>query len=299
MDRVLGGRGDAALDADGDPYITLGGEEEDSEDEGFEIKPTDLLILAARNEDDVSNLEVWVYEEADDGGEANVYVHHDILLPAFPLCVCWLDCSPGGGSDRANMAAVGTMETGIEIWDLDVIDSVEPAATLGGEEKAAPADAGSSESADKKKKKKVRPCLRSCISLQMSYIIPVNSSHSVSLLVLCHSPMQKKSKSQRSSLKEGSHEDSVLGISWCQQYRNVLASASADKTVKVWDISRQVCEHTLTHHTSKVQAVAWNPAEAPVLLTGSFDRSACLVSRDASLGQQRNIIVEGGGSDGP
>ena len=161
MDRVLGGRGDAALDADGDPYITLGGEEEDSEDEGFEIKPTDLLILAARNEDDVSNLEVWVYEEADDGGEANVYVHHDILLPAFPLCVCWLDCSPGGGSDRVNMAAVGTMETGIEIWDLDVIDSVEPAATLGGEEKAAPADAGSSETGDKKKKKKVRPFILS------------------------------------------------------------------------------------------------------------------------------------------
>jgi periodic tryptophan protein 1 len=58
----------------------------------------------------------------------------------------------------------------------------------------------------------------------------------------------------------------------------VLASASADKTVKVWDISREACEHTLTHHSSKVQAVAWNPSEAPILLTGAFDRSACLVS---------------------
>jgi periodic tryptophan protein 1 len=59
--RVLGGRGDAAVDEDGDPYITLGGEEDnESEDEDFNIKPTDLLILAARNEDDVSNLEVRV-----------------------------------------------------------------------------------------------------------------------------------------------------------------------------------------------------------------------------------------------
>ena len=28
--------------------------------------------------------------------------------------------------------AVGTLETGIELWDLDVMESVEPVATLGG-----------------------------------------------------------------------------------------------------------------------------------------------------------------------
>lgn len=42
----------------------------------------DLVLLAARTEDDVSHLEVWVYEEASDAdGEANLYVHHDLLLP--------------------------------------------------------------------------------------------------------------------------------------------------------------------------------------------------------------------------
>ena len=98
-------------------------------------------------------MEVWVYEEADDGGEANVFVHHDILLPAFPLCVTWLDCKLDGGSEHANMVAVGTIEPGIEIWDLDVVDTVEPACTLGGVDKTAAAAAGSATASTDKKKK--------------------------------------------------------------------------------------------------------------------------------------------------
>lgn len=54
------------------------------------------------------------------------------MLPAFPLAVAWMDVDPTGRRPLANMAAVGTMEPGIEIWDLDVSDSVEPVATLGG-----------------------------------------------------------------------------------------------------------------------------------------------------------------------
>lgn len=65
-----------------DPNLEDG---EDSEIEDYEIKESDLVVLAARNEDEVAHIEVYVYEEADDDGETNLYVHHDIMLPAFPL----------------------------------------------------------------------------------------------------------------------------------------------------------------------------------------------------------------------
>ena len=41
----------------------------------------DLIVLAARTEDDVSHLEVCVYEEATEAEESNLFVHHDLLLP--------------------------------------------------------------------------------------------------------------------------------------------------------------------------------------------------------------------------
>ena len=46
---------------------------------------------------------------------------------------------------------------------------------------------------------------------------------------------------------------------------------------QVWDVATQQCEHTLSWHSDKVQAVAWNPAEAPVLLSGGFDKQVVLV----------------------
>lgn len=250
IDRILGsGNPGMAFykDPRSDPY--LHGEEYEadesivgSEDEELHLKDTDLLLLAARNEDDVSHLEVWVYEQDDADGPGNLFVHHAIMLPAFPLSVAWLNCHPLSDGGGANLAAVGSFEPGIEIWDLDVIDSVEPMVTLGGADyNAARAQLEKTKSEKKKKTGK------------------------------------KKLKLPEIPVKPGSHSDAVLGLAWNRQHTNILASASADKTIKVWDVKKQSSTLTLTHHTDKAQAVAWCPADASLLLTGGFDGSTCLV----------------------
>ena len=185
----------AARDADSD-------EDSDSEAGDLHLSTSDLLIMAARNEDDVSHLEVWLYEEPDERGGANLYVHHAIMLSAFPLAVAWMDCDPRGAARGAgNFAAVGSFEPGIEIWDLDVLDAVEPIGMLGGADyeaarAAAEAEAAEVQEGGKKKGRKTKT--------------------------------KKKSKSGAPEVpvRPGSHEDAVLGLAWNREYRNVLASAS-------------------------------------------------------------------------
>ena len=48
--------------------------------------------------------------------------------------------------------------------------------------------------------------------------------------------------------KSGSgHVDAVLSLSWNRAVRSVLASASADCSVKVWDMNGPRCVETLQH----------------------------------------------------
>ncbi|KAF9421507.1 hypothetical protein BGZ76_003964 [Entomortierella beljakovae] len=208
-----------------DPYITLR-DEEDEDEQDVIIQSTDNLLLAAKTEDDISYLEVYIYDESE-GDEVNMYVHHDIMLPAFPLCLEWLDFRVGRKSalnTPGNYVAVGTFDPEIEIWDLDTIDNMYPDAVLGAQ--------------DKSKKKKGA----------------------------------KKSKKPNKEY----HTDAVLALAWNKQHRNILASASADTTVKLWDLTTQQCAHSFSHHTDKVQALAWNPLESTALITGSYDKTVAV-----------------------
>lgn len=241
MNRILGaGHPGMAYYAnpDDDPYLNRQ-DGDDSEDDELEYKESDLLIAAARNEEDISHLEIWVYEEGDaQNAEGNIYVHHSLLLPAFPLCLAWGPCDPIGGGVEGNFMAVGSFEPGIEIWNLDVLDAVEPVVTLGGADYEAARSMDATASAKKKKK--------------------------------------KNKKIPQIPVKPGSHEDAVLGLAWNQEFCNVLASGSADSSIKIWDVTTQQATQTITLHTDKVQSLRWKPIEASLLMSGGFDRKLFL-----------------------
>ncbi|XP_075234517.1 periodic tryptophan protein 1 homolog [Lycorma delicatula] len=120
----LFGIGNLVADVDDDYKIR--DEDYDSEEEDDKIKPTDNLIAVGHVEGDASVLEIFLYNEQD----GDLYVHHDILLPTVPLCLEWLSYEPTDPKP-GNLIAVGGMSAVIGVWDLDVIDCLEPAYQLG------------------------------------------------------------------------------------------------------------------------------------------------------------------------
>jgi periodic tryptophan protein 1 len=68
-------------------------------------------------------LEVYVYDH--DNGD--LYVHHEIILSAYPICLEWLG---EWQQQQTNHIVVGSFLPEIEIWDLDS-EKVEPTAVLG------------------------------------------------------------------------------------------------------------------------------------------------------------------------
>jgi len=198
-------------------------------------------------------LEIYVYDESQE----NLYAHHDLMLPNFPLCLEWLDFTPASSSSASasantanpgfgNYIAVGTLDPEIEIWSLDLVEAMYPSSILG------------------------RPD-------QTKAHIPTPLG----------TGKKKKKKTKHRTVEKGYHVDAVLGLSWNKVQRNLLASASADRTVKLWDLSRdptingEVAEgvagggaiRSFDVHKDKVQAVQWNEKDPSVLLTGSYDRT--------------------------
>jgi ribosome biogenesis protein YTM1 len=54
-----------------------------------------------------------------------------------------------------------------------------------------------------------------------------------------------------------SHTDWVTAAAWHPDSPHHLATASFDRTVKLWDLRALVPLHTLAAHTDKALAVAW------------------------------------------
>lgn len=255
---------------DGDAYLSLPTELEQQESkQEMQIYPTDNLVLATRTEDDISYLDVYVYDDgagAPEGSneeeadkldadvakglvrESNLYVHHDLMLPAFPLCVEWVNFRPGStasddNSNIGNFAAIGTFDPQIEIWNLDCVDKAFPDMILG------------------------EPQQNSFASLSS----------------------KKKKKKSKTAHVTTHHTDAVLSLAHNRSHRSVLASTSADKTVKLWDLTSGTAVRSLSsvHDNKTVSSSQWHAQEASILLTGGYN-GACAVS-DVRISNEKEM----------
>ncbi|OMJ73100.1 hypothetical protein SteCoe_28303 [Stentor coeruleus] len=199
---------------------------DESEEEDNIIHPNDCILVAGVQNGDFSELHVYVYVQET----SSLYVHHDIILPAYPLSLQWLPYNPKTPSKSGNCLAVGGFYPEIEIWDLDVLESLEPVSRMGGLKRV--------ESQSGKKRKKTK------------------------------------------TYKTGSHHDAVLSLHMHPTRNNLLASGSADKKVKIWDVIENKCKSTFDYHQDKVQGVKWHPNEEKILASAGIEGHIFIKSAD-------------------
>jgi len=128
----------------------------DEEPDEFMIKPDDNLIVCGHVDGDVCMLEVYgskitlslnlneiyTFNQVfilctavfnNDKGE--FFIHNDMFLPSYPICLEWLDFNPKKTGQKGHYAAVGCMTPEIGVWDLNVTGCLEPAFKLGTKKK--------------------------------------------------------------------------------------------------------------------------------------------------------------------
>ncbi|KAJ9087697.1 Ribosome assembly protein rrb1, variant 3 [Entomophthora muscae] len=89
------------------------------------------------------------------------------------------------------------------------------------------------------------------------------------------------------------HQSSVEDLQWSPVQKNIFASCSADKTVRIWDIRAKKRAHvTFTAHDEDVNVISWNRNVSHLLASGSDDGTF-------SIWDLRSLKVVSGGKPAP
>lgn len=189
------------------------------------IRNSDSILVTACAEDDHSNLEIYIYDHKN----SDLYVHHEIILGSFPLCLEWL---PTWNGKKTNHIIVGTFLPEIEIWNLDS-EGVEPTAVLGSLEKSEEYKAGSKNMVNKYNSGDLGTHTDAvmCLSLnprQQEYLASGSEDSTVRIWDL--DDLQCKA-----SFKD-IHKDKVQAVKWNSVNDQILLTAGYDSKVNVLDV---------------------------------------------------------------
>lgn len=190
------------------------------------------------------------------------------MLPSFPLCLEWLDYAPASSPSSSDPSLPGNY-IAVGTFDPEIeiwsLDTVD--------------------------------------ALYPDAILGRPDKTREHIPVPSGTGKKKKKKDKPRKATTAHHVDAVLSLSWNRTHRNLIASASADKTVKVWDLSRDCSGDgegggaisSFDLHKDKVQGVQWNATRPDILLTGSYDRTVRVLdtrTRDPCVGAVVGSDVE-------
>lgn len=175
------------------------------------------------------------------------------MLPSFPLCLEWLDFPPVTSPAAKSTADSPAKQFGNYI----AVGTLEPEIEIWS--------------------------LDTVEAMYPDMVLGRPDKTAAHVPVPAGTGKKKRKKTKHRATSAAHHVDAVLSLSWNRTHRNLLASASADRTVKLWDLSRDPTVggeggeggalRSFDVHKDKVQAVQWNSVEPTVLLTGSYDRT--------------------------
>lgn len=235
-------------------------ESDDSDKEDDLIKPTDNLILVGHVEGDASILEVYIYNEE----EESLYVHHDFLLPAFPLCLEWLNYE--AKHPKGNYCAVGSMSPIIDVWDMDIMNCIEPAFKLG-------------KTASAKKRRSAVGHKDAVLALAWNRTFEhVIASGSVDQTILLWDM-----ETQTPSTTITAFQEKVQCLEWHKFEGQTLLAGGCDNTARVFD-----CRTPENHQTwaldGEAENILWNPLQPFMFLAGTSKGSVeCFDCRKGKL----------------